>query len=157
MASQNSTLYTAQTSLTRDAGVSMRPYQKALRFAEFTITVTADQFDDGNDDFILGYLRVEGKVIPEDSRICGVSGNPIGTFKLEKVNEAGTVTPLTGNAVTATDGTPVSFARASGNVPVSFDAEDYLQLTYTESATGQVVAAGDVIHLLVAYLSDELV
>jgi hypothetical protein len=160
MASQNSTLRAQQlaAAYTRDGAISLRPYQQPVRFAVFDITITTAIAS--NDDIILGSLGVGGTVIPELSRIVGVSsggsGNVIGAFTLEKVNEAGTVAAVSGQASIATNGTPVAFARLAAGTVASFAGTDYLQATFTEATAGNV-AAGDVIQITLAYISDELV
>ena len=156
MASQNSTLRTQQLAAdyTRDGAISLRPYQQPLRFAVFDITLSTAVAS--NDDIVLGSLGVSGKIIPELSRVCGVTGGAAGSFTVEKVSEAGTVTAITGAAAITTDGTPVAFARHSNDVFQSFDASDYLQVTFTE-ASGGAINATDVLEITIAYISEELV
>lgn len=166
MASQTLDLRTQQLAadITRDGAISLRPYQQSVRLIDVTFTVAMKDANGAvvaagsNDDFILGKLGVNGKVIAEDSRVCGVSaltGNVTGVFTLEKVNKDGTVTALTGQATTATNGTAVAFPRASGATQGMFDADDYIQLTFTE-ATSANIDNGDVINLTIAYISEEL-
>jgi hypothetical protein len=166
MASQTLDLRTQQLAadITRDGAISLRPYQQSVRLIDVTFTVAMKDSTGtvvaaaSNDDIILGKLGVKGKILADQSRVCGVSavsGNVTGVFTLEKVNQAGTVTALTGQATTATNGTAVTFARATGNAYVSFDADDYIQLTFTE-ATAANIDNGDVINLTIAYISEEL-
>jgi hypothetical protein len=157
MASQNHPLRAAQLAeaSTRNSNTDLRPYQQHLKFAVFDITLGAAVAS--NDDIILGSLGVAGKVIPEHSRICGISGGAVGVFTLEKVNPAGTVAAVTGAATTATDGVPVAFARtATSLVYTSFNEDDYLQLTFTEASAGAIVAT-DVLQLSIAYVAEETV
>lgn len=155
MASQDSALRTAQVArdYTRNSNPDMRPYQQTLRYAKFNITL--DTAVASNDDIVLGSLGVAGYVVPEQSTIVGISGSAAGSFTLEKVNTAGTVAAITGAAAISTDGTPVAFARHSDKVLKSFDATDYLQVTFTEASANAVVAT-DVLEILVAYISEEL-
>lgn len=137
----------------RNVAPDMRPLQLDLKIARFaTITLTADS-DEANDDIVLGSLGVAGTICPEHCRLVGLSGSVQGTFTLEKVDTAGTVTALTGLATLATDGTSVPFVRKSGAISgAAFAATDYLQLTI---GTATALAAGDTIELMLAYTSEE--
>lgn len=155
MASQNSTLRAAQvaTEYTRNSDTTIKSYQAPLRYAIFDITLSTAVASD--DDIILGKLGCAGTVIPELSNVVGISGGPAGSFTLEKVNEAGTVSALTGAAAMATDGTEVSFARKSGYALGTFEETDYLQVTFTE-ASGGAINATDVIQVCIAYIAPAL-
>lgn len=156
MASINTAERTAQ--LARDYSLhvnpSMLPLQRDLKIAQFgVITLTADSVT-ANDDIILGKVGVSGTVHPAFCRLVGLSGSAEGTFKLEKVNSAGTVTALTGLATLATDGVEVPFLRANATTAlIAFDKDDYLQLTI---GTATALAAGDTIEFVLAYSADEL-
>ena len=155
MASINTAERTAQLEALYKRNVSpdYRPLQAGLRIAQFgTITLTADS-DGANDDIILGKLGLSGTIIAEHCRIVGTSGSVQGTFTLEKVSPAGTVTALTGLATLATDETAVPFLKKAGaRTGAAFDADDYLQITV---GTATALAAGDTIELYLAYTSTE--
>jgi hypothetical protein len=132
----------------------MLPLQRDLKIAKFeTITLTADS-DGADDDIVLGKLDISGTVHPAFCRLVGLSGSVQGTFKLQKVSTAGTVTDLTGLATLATDGVEVPFLRAAApSGLVTFDKSDYLQLTI---GAATALAAGDTIELVIGYSADEL-
>ena len=156
MASINTTERTTQleADYKRNSRLNMIPLQRDLKIARWgRITLTADSVT-ANDDIVLGKVDVSGTVHPALCRLVGLTGSVQGTFKLEKVNSAGTVTALTGLATLATDGVEVPFLRADGTSDlITFDAGDYLQLTI---GTATALAATDVIEFVLAYSSDEL-
>ena len=138
----------------RDVSPSFKPLQSDLKIARFaTITLTANSVT-ANDDIILGSLGITGTICPEHCRLVGLTGSVQGTFTLEKVDTAGTVTALTGLATLATDGTSVPFLRKSGAISgAAFSKTDYLQLTI---GTATALAAGDTIELMIAYTATEI-
>lgn len=156
MASINTAERTAQ--LERDYKLTVNPsalpLQRDLKIAKWaTITLTADSVT-ANDDIILGKVGVSGTVHPAFCRLVGLTGSVQGTFRLEKVSSAGTVTSLTGLATLATDGVEVPFLRVNGtDALATFDKDDYLQLTI---GTATALAATDVIEFVLAYSADEL-
>lgn len=157
MASQNSTERAEQlaSAYTRGSSQNMRTLQANLKIAHFAAITIGDAVATG-DDIVLGSLGCNGVLVPELSRIVGVTGSVASSFTVEKVATDGTVTAISGVGTTATDGTAVGFARTSADVLQSFSASDYLQLTITE-ATTTGVAATDVIEVyLVYYCTDGL-
>ena len=155
MASIDTTERTAQLEslYKRNVQPSFRALQSNLKIARFgTITLTADS-DGANDDIVLGSLGISGNIVPELCRIVGTGGSVQGTFTLEKVDPAGTVTALTGLATLATDETAVPFARLADSQGLgAFDADDYLQITV---GTATALAAGDTIELYLVYSASE--
>lgn len=137
----------------RNVNPSLRALQAPLRHASFgTITLTASS-DEANDTIKLGNLGCGGRIIPELCRIVGTSGSVQGTMKLQKVNEAGTATDITGLATLATDETAVAFLKKTGaRSGADFDATDYLQLVI---GTATALAAGDTIELSLVYATEE--
>lgn len=155
MASINTAERTAQLEALYKRNVSpdYRPLQAGLRIAQYgTITLTADS-DEAADTIKLGKLGLSGTIIPELCRIVGTSGSVQGTVKVQKVNEAGTATDITGLATLATDETAVAFLKKTGaRTGGAFEASDYLQLVI---GTATALAAGDTIELFLAYTSTE--
>lgn len=155
MASINTAERTAQleTLYKRDVAPSYQPLQAPLRIASYgTITLTANSVTAG-DTIVLGTLGCGGRIVPEHCRIVGTAGSVEGTFKVQKVNAAGTATDVTGLATLATDETAVPFLKRSGaRTLADFEATDYLRLTI---GTATNLAATDTIELYLAYASDE--
>jgi len=157
MASQNSTERTAQleSAYKRDVVANMRRLQANLKIAHFA-PITIGLAVASNDDIILGKVGCSGVLIPELSKVVGVTGSVLAGFTIEKVSADGTVTAISGAGTCATDGTPVGFARTSADVLQSFDADDYLQVTITEAAATDL-AATDVIEIYLAFYSTDSV
>lgn len=155
MASIDTAERTAQLESTLKVNVqpSFRALQHQIRYARFgVITLTTDSVT-AADFIVLGSLGRGGIVVPEHSRLVGLSGSVQGTFKLAKANPAGTVTDLTGLATLATDATSVPFLRKAGSVAgAAFAKEDVLRLII---GTATALTAGDTIELCLAYISDE--
>jgi hypothetical protein len=131
---------------------SMLPLQRDLKIAKWgTIALTADSVT-ANDTIVLGSVGVSGTIHPALCRLVGLSGSVGGTFKLQKVNAAGTATDLTGLATLATDGVEVPFLRATGALP-AFEKGDVLRLII---GTATALAAGDTIEVVLGYSADEV-
>lgn len=157
MANLDTTERTAQleSRYKREVSPDYRPLQSDLKIARYgTITLTANSDADG-DTITLGELGCGGVIIPELCRIVGTSGSVQGTFKVQKVNAAGTATDITGLATLATDETAVAFLKKTGaRTGAAFASTDYLRLII---GTATALAAGDTIELYLAYCSDETV
>lgn len=139
----------------RSVSPSYRGLQAPLRIASFgTITLTGDS-DAANDTITLGNLGCGGRIIPELCRIVGTAGNVQGTFKVQKVDAAGTATDITGLATLATDETAVAFLRKAGAASgADFAATDYLRLII---GTATALAATDTVELYLAFSTDDTV
>jgi hypothetical protein len=129
--------------------------QAPLRIASFgTITLTGDS-DAVNDTITLGNLGCGGRIIPELCRIVGTAGTVGGTFKVQKVNAAGTATDITGTAAISVDETAVAFTRKAGAATgADFEATDYLRLLITAASA---LTATDTVELYLAFSTDETV
>jgi hypothetical protein len=139
----------------REVSPDFRTLQAPLRIARFgTITLTADSVT-ANDTIVLGSLGMGGTIIPELCRIVGTGGDPEGTWKIQKVNAAGTATDITGLATTSVEETSVAFLRKAGaQTGAAFASTDYLQL---KIGTATTLAATDTLELYLAYTSNEAV
>lgn len=137
----------------REAHGSARVLQQPLRFAKFTVTLSAVLL--ANDVLKLGSLQMDAAVVvPELSRITRVTaggGTAINTaFKLQSVlgtaaavDESASATLNTGTAAT------INLARTTAAVNTVLDAQSVLQLLIgTVTAAGNV---GDVVVVEVAY------
>lgn len=158
MAHKNTQYYLDATEqgIRRDAAPDMAALSKGLLYAEFDITLDADYLL-ANDNYVLGRLGRNARIIPNLSFAVSVSGAVNASLILEKVTvSAGTPTALTAAAAILTDGTAVVFGAASGSTtgfPVLTEGE-FLQVTLSSVTT---VAGGDVVKVLVAYLPTDSV
>lgn len=153
MADKNTQYYldAAEQGYRRDAAVSAPGLERKLRFAEFDITFETGYIT-AADNYVLGKLLRNAKIIPNLSFLVGLSGSVGGVFVLEKVAvSGGTPTAISGNTTLATDGTAVALGAIAAGFP-EVGPDDYLQLTI---GTATAVADGDTAKLVVAYLSDD--
>lgn len=132
---------------------SARPLQQPVRFAKFSVTLSAILL--AADILKLGSLQLDGAVvIPEQSRITRTTaggGTAVTTvFTLQSVlgtaaavAESAAATLATGTAST------IAFARTTAATNTVLDAASYLQLLIgTVTAAGNV---GDVLTVEIAY------
>lgn len=147
MADKNTAYYTdaTESGFRRNASPNMAALTKTKLVAEFDITLETGYIT-ADDNYVLGKLGQDARIIPTESYIVGLSGSVGGVFRLEKVSASGgTPTTVGANATIATDGTAVAFAAANGAIT----ADEFLQLTIN---TATALANGDTLKVFVTYI-----